>query len=938
MNRNTFTAVLLAGASALAFPSLAAAQAPAAQVEEVVVTGSRVIKNGNNSPTPVTVVQVQDLQNTTPTTLADGLNTLPVFSGSRNQYGNPNPQGGNGAANQLNLRNLGSNRNLILFDGHRVPPTLTDGTVDVDMIPQQLIQRVDMVTGGVSAVYGSDAISGVINFVIDRRYNGIKGHAQYGFSDYNDGRATNIGVAAGSDLFGGRGHIEGSYEYRDDKGILFRSSRPWNNQWAATGLGTAAFPYYLVPNVRLAQTAFGGLIAGGALNGQVFKTNGVLSPFQAGTATGSAGVQIGGDGAHYDDSLKAPLKSQQFFGRFDYDFSDNLHFYASGSVNLKRNVQYLVAPVLSNMTMSAQNAFLAPAYRSQLVAANQTTFRISEFMEKSAPRRAPETNSEQFFLNTGFEGKIGDYDWGLSYTRGQTKQTTTTNNNLNMVRLAAALDAVVNPTTGQVVCNVTLTNPGLHPTCVPLNIFGPTAASSSAVDYILGDTDSTGHTVMDDFEGSIAGSPLNSWAGPIQVAISGEYRNQSYYQTNNAPQTQLSDCTGLRFNCVAANPEWQNSGQPRSKVSQRVWETAIEADLPVLKDAAFAKSLNLNGAARYTSYKTSGDYVTWKLGVDWHLSDSLRFRGAKSRDIRAPTLSELYAPAGRGTQTSTDLLTGQTPTVPLLTGGNPNLVAEIGHTTTAGVVWRPDFAPGFSLAVDAYHIRITDALSSVLGTVAAAQNACYASGGSSPYCTLQQRPNGYTDKSPSNAVTAWRTIQINISEVVSKGVDIEANYTTELFGRPLVLRGLVNHQPTLIFDTPGLTRLNHAGVAYSTNALYPAPKWAATFTTNFKPFDNFTVATTTRWRDTLTMKNDPSQVWVNPKVDNFYTTNLNLSYDVKTDLGQYSLFMNVQNLFDKTPPPAAFFSAQTQPGQFGGWAIGDDPVGRYWTLGVRFRH
>lgn len=939
MNRVRSAAFLLAGAGTFAFSSLANAQEA---LEEVVVTGSRVIRNGDNSPTPVTVLATEDMQIIQPATIADNLNNLPVFSGSRNQYGNPNPNlGGNGAANQLNLRNLGSNRNLILFDGHRVPPTLTNGTVDVDMIPQALIQKVDMVTGGVSAVYGSDAISGVVNFITDRNFNGSKAHAQYGASEYGDAEAYNAGVAFGTNV-GERGHFEGSYEYRDDQGVLYRSSRPWNQQWAATGLGTTAFPFYLVDQVRLGQTAFGGLIVNnangpGVLTGQVFKADGVLSPFVPGTATGSAGVQIGGDGAHYDDSLKAPLESHQFFGRFDFDFTDNLHGYAVASANLKTNIQYLSALQLQNVTFSASNPFLAQTYRNQLAAAGQTTFRMSEFMEKNAPRRAPETQADQYFFNTGLEGRLGNYDWDVSYVKGITRQETIMRYNVRNDRLYAALDAVVNPANGQIVCNVTLTNPGLYPDCVPLNIFGPTSASAEAIDYIHEDTSTVAHQTMDDVAASISGQTFSTWAGPINSALSAEWRRLTFDTTTNALSSDLLNCTGLRFNCVATGTLWQNGGSPRTRVSQDVREAAYEFDAPLLKDVPAVESLNLNGAVRRTSYSTSGSYTTWKVGLDWHVNDALRFRGTTSRDIRAPTLDELFSPQTVGRQTSTDLLTGQTPTVPLYGGGNPDLTAEIGETSTAGLVWRPQFAPGFSLTLDAYHIEISNALSSVLGTVTTAQQACYASGGTSPYCALQTRPNGFTDASPANAVTSWRSININIAKVETYGLDLELNYAGTLLDRRFSLRGFVNWQPHLNFNTPGLSDLDHGGVAYSTNALYPAPQVKASVMAHYDVTDRFSVDVMERWRSSMTMKNNPNHVWINPRVASVAYTSLNLSYDFSEQPGRAQLFLNVQNLFDKDPPAAAFYSAQTQPGQFGGWAVGDDPIGRYYTGGIRVK-
>jgi outer membrane cobalamin receptor len=252
--------LLIAGVSAATLASGAAAQtAPTVakpdEIAEIVVTGSRVIANGDNSPSPVTVVSTQTVLAVQPGTLADALNIMPVFSGSRGSGSNPTSSGttagGNGAANQLNLRNLGANRNLVLLDGLRIPPTLNNGIVDVDLIPQMLVQRVDTVTGGVSAIYGSDAISGVVNYIIDKKFNGIKVDLNGGISRYHDAEKYDLGVAGGAKLFGGRGHIEGSVEYRDEHGVLRRSDRPWLNQWGVAGsvagssspAGSAGNPY-----------------------------------------------------------------------------------------------------------------------------------------------------------------------------------------------------------------------------------------------------------------------------------------------------------------------------------------------------------------------------------------------------------------------------------------------------------------------------------------------------------------------------------------------------------------------------------------------------------------------------------------------------------------------------------------------------------------------
>lgn len=941
--RQQIFGLLLAGASSMVWCSAAQAQdqkptggAAAAPANEIVVTGSRVITNGDKSPTPVTVVGVQALQAVQPSTLSDNLNQLPVFAGSRSQYGNPS--GATGAANQLNLRNLGANRNLLLFDGHRIPPTLSDGTVDSDMVPQMLIQRVDVVTGGVSAVYGSDAVSGVVNFVPDRKFNGLKMQAQAGISKYGDGAQQDAGIAFGRSLFGGSGHFEASYEYRNDDGVLSRASRPWNPQWSVVGLGTAANPYTLAPNVRLSTTTFGGLITSGVFSGMNFKTNGVLSPFVHGTgAAGSPLVEIGGDGAYYDDSMKAPLRSHQMFARFDQDVSDSIHAYADFAGVLKVNKQYQASPMLSNVTMSSGNAFLAPAYQAQLAAAGQGTFKMSEFMQ-DAPRLVAESDLNSFLWNAGLEGKLSKYHWAVSYQHGYTQQTSITHNNINQQHLWAALDAVKNPATGQVVCNVTLTNPNADPGCQPLNLFGSTAASSDAINYILADTSTVTHTIVNDAEASFAGSPFSTWAGPVNMAISGEFRTQSLSSNTNAPTSLLADCTGIRYNCTSGATLYQQTSANLAKVSQVVKEVAVEVDAPLLKDSAVARSLSVNGAARYTAYKTSGNYWTWKVGLDWQVTDSLRLRATKSRDIRAPSLNDLYAPQTVTPSLLQDLLTNKAVTVPVYAGGNPNLKAEIGNTITAGVVWKP--APAFSVALDYYNIRITNALSVEKGNVAADQQACYASGGSSPYCELQVRPGGFTDTSAANTVTGFYSRNINLALIKTHGFDLEMNYRSAIFAKPFSARLFANYQPELSFVTP-LTTIAHAGVVYDTNSLYPSPKWSATALLHYEPIHNVAIDMMERWRSSMTQQTLPNQIWTNPQVPSFYTTNLNLTWTVDKGAhgdvgGKFDFFLNISNLFDATPPPAAYYNSP-QPGQFGGWAIGDDPMGRYFTIGVRWK-
>jgi iron complex outermembrane receptor protein len=935
-NSKNLATALLSGAGALALFDISAQAAEPTEVEEVVVTGSRVISNGNASPTPVTVISTQDALRIQPGTLFDSLQILPVFSGSHGAGSAPGAtggvSGGNGASNQLNLRNIGILRTLVLMDGKRIPPTLFSGLVDVDMIPQMMISRVDVVTGGVSAVYGSDAIAGVVNYIVDRNFTGVRTELEGGQSDRGDGERLRAGLAFGTNLFGGRGHFEGSYEYQHDVGVDRRSDREWMQQWGITGAGTVTAPYVNQSNVRLWQTPAGGMILGGVLNEKTFNPDGTVRQFVHGQATGTQALEIGGDGGYWDSTLLAPLEFNQIFGRFDFDFAPKLHGYAQLGGNLKTNTQYLDNVQLQSVQMNSQNAFLNPTYRAQLAAAGETTFRLNEIM-MGGPRFGSVAETDMWTLTTGLEGGIGRYKWVADYSYGNSVLKNTQLDNLNRQNLAAALDAVAGPG-GTIVCNITLTNPNSG--CVPLNAFGVGAPSQAAIDYIQQDTHYKAKTIQHDVTAGIAGALFNTWAGPVNAALSAEWRKLSFSADSEYGPTDYANCTGLRYNCTAGTTLIYNytfATQPT--VSNTVWEGAFEADVPLVLDAPLIESFNLNGAVRYTSYETSGNYTTWKLGFDWHLNDALRFRGTRSRDIRAPNLNDLFgATFFGGSAAATDLLTNQSPRLASSNGSNPELTAEIGDTTSVGVVWRP--FNRLSVTVDAYHIKVRDAIVSLQAVNPVLQRACYASGGTSRYCLLQSRPNGFTDTSPANAVTAWRNIPINISELETYGADLEVNYAATVFERQLNLRLLSSWQPHLWSRQPELDDVDLAGAAFGPSGQSPVPRVRLTALARLGITDRLSVDLMHRWRSELLISGVRSEVWLNNELDTFSTTNLAVTYRPS---GTYipEMYVNVQNVFDNAPQGSGYNGNGLRAGFRDGYPTGDNPMGRFYTLGLRLK-
>jgi outer membrane receptor protein involved in Fe transport len=928
----------LAGASTLVIGSAAHAQSATPAVNEVVVTGSRV-SPGSQSPTPLTAVNVDELLTSKPGSISDAINELPIFAGSRGQNGNPGNGTTNNSGNLQNLRGLGYPRTLILWDGHRLPATTQDQLIDTDMIPQMLLKRVDVVTGGASAVYGSDAVAGVINFVTDTRFTGVKTQVQGGVSTYGDGKTKDVGIAGGTDLFDGRGHVIASYQYRDDPGVLYRTDRPWGtHQWTVQGGGTAANPYRLADNTRIATATFGGLVRNGPLAGLNFAQNGVLSPLVHGTPTGNATYESGGGGAYYNGSIRGAMRSHQAFARGDYDFSDSLHGYVQGSYTDNRTQNFgAYNALLNGVTLSATNPFLAQTYQNQLAAANATTFNVSRVFA-DAPRINTAGQSQQYFLNAGLNGDLGGgWKWDISATDAKAKLYTRNDNNWNNQRLAAALDAVVNPATGQIVCRASLTL-SAYANCVPLNILGPSAPSQAALDYITQATSFQVRNTLNEVEGTISGSPFSTWAGPVDAALTGQWRKQTYALTSDARPTDRPDCTGITRNCTASTFLYPNPTlAARSKVSQTVKEAATEFDVPLLKNAAFAKELHLNLASRFTNYDTSGSAWTYKAGVDWDVSNEVKLRTSYSRDIRAPNLNDLFQAGTTNAGSFTDLLTGLSPTVPVTVSGNPDLRPEVGKTIAAGFVVKPKFLPGFSASLDYFNIEVIDAITNIQGTNPSVQATCYASGGTSPYCALQTRPQNFTSTAAANAVTSFTNTVINIGSMKTRGFDFEANYRTKLFGNPLGLRLLTTYQPHIIYETPGLQTIDVGGVGFSSNALQASAKVRGTFFVNYKVGD-LSVDVSERWRSRLAFTGDPTQVVSSPDAPAIAYTNLNLAWNFSAGAERTGqVFFNVQNLFNRQPPPIAFLGANGAVGTFGGFAQGDDPVGRYFTIGLRMK-
>jgi len=969
---------LACGVAIAALPTVAFAQS-AANVESVTVTGSRVISDAANSPTPLTVISADDLKATAPAGLPDGLAKLPVFQGSQ-QITRPGDGSQNFASSTLNLRNFGPQRTLVLLDGHRNTPSNADGTVDIDTLPQSLISRVDVVTGGASAVYGSDAVTGVVNFVLNKKFDGFKVDINSGISTYADAMSYNLSAAGGTELFGGRGHFEGAVEYRH-RDPVNQSARPYGAsiQYAPdgeAGTGTAANPFNRIANAKRPNSTFGGLVqacvpACPLANQQQFVGQGILGPYNPGVSgatnaagaatTGTGNFNSGGDGAYspYGQVFNGYHQASAF-GRFSYDLSDNVTWYVQGQGSEAYSFGWYfpqkIQPGINQAAIFYKNNPFLPAATQVQLGNNGTnptqlsatvqagnTFQLGEFLVGNGQTETNATGSVNRVLSvqTGFNGTVmdGRFKWSLFYTHGENRLAVDLVNNQNLQNMYAAEDAVLTPA-GTVACYAATqaATAARYANCVPFNPFGLNGVSQGAFKYVFQTTTFHQTNTLDDFGGDIAGEIFEGWgAGPITAAFSGEMRFNAYDVASNVPSSTFVDCTGLRI-CNPALPSFAQTIVQPTHASQNVWELALEANVPVVKDLPLMQAFDLNLAGRYTNYSVSGPVQTWKIGFNWNVVDSLRFRGTTSIDIRAPTLDDLFRPATllqnvfNGDQHLPAAINSYTTT--FSSQGNAALVPEVSRTYTVGAVWTPDFIPGLTMSLDYYRIHLANAIGSIApGTTI--QAICEASGGTSVYCNNYQRPLPFSDTTINNRVTKLFTFNLNTASQKTEGWDFETNYAWAMSDLVDGWNGnwngrlLATYQPiinnSVLFPGAPFTRTADPSTRFTLMLNYALNDW--------------TVGVQNTWVSGFSQVAGPVTAtinnWVNPHVNSWNQVDANISRNFQLDGADMTGYFVVQNLLNAQPAYIPNGTIGQIYSTYQSGYNGQSPMGRYFTIGLR---
>jgi iron complex outermembrane recepter protein len=518
--------------------------------------------------------------------------------------------------------------------------------------------------------------------------------------------------------------------------------------------------------------------------------------------------------------------------------------------------------------------------------------------------------------------------------------TVTNPNNTDNAKYLAALDAVNDG--GTIRCWVS-TQPqfaSLYPGCVPINIASPYGVTAEAYDYLRTSTAWTLTQELDDIGFSIGGSlGFGLPAGDITANVSGEARWATYVMESNAFPTDFVNCTGLRF-CLAngsAPLRWVQNTNAEVDAKNHVYEGALEFNVPLLKDIPGFTDLSTNFAGRWTKYSTFDAVESWKVGLNWQMIDSLRLRSTLSSDIRAPNLNDLYQPAGVSSTGFQDRLTGgSNQGQRLVTRGNPDLTPEEAKTFTVGLVFAPSFIPRFSVALDFYEIRLTNAITNISYQSDAIQGLCTASAPAydSNFCSLAIRPiTNPADpnyRNPAfNMPTEIRSSPLNAALQKTKGYDFQIDWSADLFGGQFGFRHLASYQPTN-------STLNTPASRFYTWAVQPKLMQTTFLSWNN---DSWGVALQNRWLSNVNLKtsdntlNGNTQNYVDSSLDAFNVVDLNVSKEFAFGDSNIEAFLAVNNLLDERAP--LFPSNSGLPGLFYPTIGIHDDMGRYFTVGFK---
>lgn len=822
MSRSSITravrlALLTAGAASGSL--VAVASQAQDQLAEITVTGSRIMRQDYEAASPIVTINRETFEQQGVVNAEQLVNTLPQVVPSFSS-GNNNPGGGQAF---IDLRGLGSVRNLVLIDGKRMTPGDENGRVDINTIPTGLIERVEVISGGASAVYGSDAIAGAVNFILKKDFDGIEFGGQYGLSELEDAQTHSFDVTMGSDLAEGRGNvvIYGSFDERD---ALSKGERSFSEQ--AVSL-TSYFPmgaYFGGANVPT-QAAVDALFAtynvapGAVLATDTFAFNDDGTLFATSASAATVVQNYRGDTGSQD------VGSNFFPGRYSYNFEpwnnliipqERISVGAIGTFTVSEKIEAYTrilftnyssstalapspAPTGSNTTNPAAGAFFTLPVTNPFVQANADFLSIlnsrtgdspalpgagatedilyrRRFVENGARIESYERDAYQAMF--GLRGEISD-KWRFDgyFAHGKLNGQENQAGNVRVSAVEQLLDA---PDGGVGLCAG-----GLNP-------FGTGTVSAECAAFIGVLAKNTSNVEQNLAEVVVSGDLFSLPAGTVSTAVGAFWQEQDY--------------EFLADSVLASGDVSGFNAQDNIIGSIDHADAFVEFFIPLLSEMPGVQLLSLTTGYRYSDHSNSGGNSSYKGELDWHVNDQFRVRGSYQKAVRAPNIGELFSPQeednpdvsdpcnfdssfrtganaaqvralclAQGVPAAIiDTYTQTTDQIDALAGGNPNLSEESADTYTIGFVWRPESLDRLSLAIDYYNIQVEDVIASLDPVTVA--NRCYNADAANPgfelnnfYCSLFGRDS-------IGQIQDLLEIQNNLATLETSGIDVQVDY------------------------------------------------------------------------------------------------------------------------------------------------------------------
>ena len=936
-----------------ASPADAAAEFGAAEAD-IVVTGSRIARRDYISDSPIVTQSAEQITNTGIVNIDSVLTRLPQFVPGQGAY--TAAQGGRAT---LNLRGLGEQRNLILLDGRRLPPATALGVVNVNIIPKDILEGIETISGGASATYGSDAISGVVNFKTRRAFDGIQIDIQKGISERGDVPQTNINFAAGvsSDDDASHALISLGYFDRDTlyglKRAFFRTGAPSSFIFGGTYTPSGTN----LPDPAVLNSIFAGYSAGSVSTASPlgFNDNGTLFAQQGGANyLGAPSVLMG----RFNNSILSPVGAQtdaassqkrySIFVKADHEISDTIKIYTQAlyvddEVRLSAG---WVPSILATPSIPVTNPFIPDDLRTLLASrANPNAPFSYNRRFDNLDQRIIVNATTTYQMLIGATGKlgIGDLTWDIYGSKGQTKSVETFQNAILLSRLNNLFAA---PDGGNSICAG-----GFN----PFGIAAGANISEACKAYLSVDTHAVTKVQQDVVEGQVQGTLFQFNGNDVKLAISANYRRDKY---DFSPDASIAGRDVL--SAIVA---------PAAGGSRKVTEQAVELAIPLIKDKPFFDTLELDLGYRNSQYSITGSVSTYKASAIWKPVPALLLRGGYEHAIRAPGLAELYAastgglaqfgippqagdPCDSRSIARTGANAAQLRSLCIATGvpgsivdayqyttnavigvssGSRDLSPEVADTFTLGAVFRPQTSSpllsGLSFSADYYDIRLKNAISTIApGTVI---NKCYNLDGSNTAYDASNLYCGFINRDGSGGIATVDTPYLNLGGIRTRGMDFQLDWSAGLgdnLGRLSLNATLSWLHNFKVSQLPGNPYLEYRDTIDSTPATgLVLPKWRSQAVVTYA-LDPVEIGLTWQhipgMRDVTSVTRPSSPAVGLGAYDRF---DLRVSFDVADD---YQLSLVVNNLTDRNPPRVAGTPGLTQAGTY-------DIFGRSYMMSLR---